>query len=246
MTSQPDKFFRDKFENYKRTPPPLAWSRIESNVQKKSKARLKSRYAIAATIILAISVFTIWLTGHDATSKSGIAKSSSIIEKPILQPPLPSPVSQDENQITSTTDPKDAITTVPKIKASSPATLEKETDIVTEEIPIATSVETRQTVVSVEIPLPSEPVQEIESSEPPIIASLTQGKKLHYSPGEIRNRFLKNQSDLTVTKPGKQEKGFNKILAFAGNINYATAYGDLRQLKNEILSFPSKSEEKNQ
>lgn len=244
MTSLPDKPFRDSLEHYKKTPPPQAWNKIESSLYK-NKTRSIWISTAAAVIILMMASFILWHANESQITTPPLTVQESIETK------IPNPSPQTE----STPDPIAApeiaseLTTIPKSQkgTSSP----KEISTVRENIA------SPATVLN-EAPIdPSTPMVPVEQTAPAvetetsteIASSSLRSNKIVYSSSEVNSRFLKKEN---ANSPGIihkapetiQEKAstpIQKIIDIAANLKYEeNALGELREMKNEILSLPRK------
>jgi hypothetical protein len=75
-----------------------------------------------------------------------------------------------------------------------------------------------------------------------VASSSVRSNKIVYSSGEVNSRFLKKDtaSGAILPPPEKPQTGIQKIMEIAANLKYEeNALGELREMKNEILSLPS-------
>lgn len=243
MTSLPDKHFRDNLEHFKKSPPPQAWSRIESGLNKnKSKGIWLS---VAATIIVLISA-SILLWHPSVTSKNSpvIAADNSIKTESANTPTATTP-QIDESTLSPAIKPTRTIHNASEKSMAvdkqhspvqEPAVAHEE---VIEEIPEEKSITKEATVSAIN-----------SSSAPESIAisdnnsSAPRSNKITYSSGEVNSRFLKKDSTVSIP-PTEKTTGIQKILDIASGFKYdESAFGDLREIKNEYLSIPIKEQTK--
>ena len=241
MTSLPDKQFRDSLEHYKKSPPPQAWDRIETGLHK-NKSRTIWVSAAAAFLLLISASFLLWHSSESQTTTPSAAMkqmSGNEITNTISVPqspraPIASPVKETDPVLVSPsqkTISKQKTTPLIQEEANATATVSNET---LSEVPIA---QTQTTAISSE-PTPR-PVTTADAS-----SSSLRSNKIVYSSGEVNSRFLKKESSASVAivpAPEKPQTGIKKIIEIASNLKYEeNALGELREMKNEILSLPRK------
>lgn len=247
MTSKPDKIFKDQLEHYRKTPPPNAWNRIEGNLHKKKNNSFRL-IPMAAAFILLASSFTLWFALQSPT-----VKPATVINQPEqkeeVNPLLyatPKIIEEQENS----PEPNEPVSTSHHITSVKPV-LKKNADLLpssNEIVPVITTIENVVVISENEDYTPHvvalqgiEAKTEQTSSVPEFTENnFIQPKKIFYSASDVNSRFLKKKNVITPEIKDKPESGFQKILDFAGNLNYETAYGEVRQMKNEIFSIPVK------
>src|SRR5688572_251240 len=102
MTSQPDKLFRDKLENFQRPAPAAAWERIESGLNKNHTKGLWMKIA-AGLLLLAISVFLLWPSASTEISQPvSVVPQNKAVEKNNPEKYVPANVEQEPVQQKST------------------------------------------------------------------------------------------------------------------------------------------------
>ena len=252
MTSQPDKYFRDHLQHYRKTPPENAWNRIEGNIQKKKSFTLRIR-SIAAVLITAISACCIWYALQSPASQDITNTSPNKLNKqnpPTTEKPanhteeskIIIPVSPHSNNSVTEHTTSHSIKSVKDLPAPHQQSANQVTESQIKEIEFITPESITSTEAISENIEPS-PIsitikEEIEKE------NISSGKKIFYSATDIQNRFLKKQSTI-AEESNKSASGIEKILDIAGNIRYETAFGDIRQMKNEIFSIPAKGPKNN-
>ena len=243
MTSSPDKQFRDSLEHYKKSPPPQAWTRIETGLHKKKNRSVW--YSAAAGVIVLIGATMILLRSNENPSANPLMTIEQNNNTTITNQQPVSPA------ISETIDPQTE--SVPVIQANSPKAKasKKVTPTIKEaSYPLATG--------SKEITTPGgssatgiTAVISTTVQEPVAInneaSSTTRSNKIVYSSGEVNSRFLKKEAESPVqvkekaieTTPEKPQTPIQKIIDIAANLKYEeNALGELREKKNEILSLP--------
>lgn len=256
MTSLPDKHFRDHLEHFKKSPPPQAWSRVESGLNKnKSKTIWLS---VAATIVVLVSAsILLWHSG--ATSKNlSILATNHIVKSESNYTPIAATTTQINESTTSA-----SIKPAKTIHNSSekPIAVDKQNSLV-QELNVA------QEEVIEEVPgeksIANPTAVEINSSSAPesIVvnennSTTLRSNKITYSSGEVNSRFLKKDSTSPSSyvsstpsipphpSPEKTETPIQKLLDIASVLKSEDAsLGDLREIKNEYLSLPLKTQTK--
>lgn len=238
MTSTPDNRFRDHLEHFKKSPPPQAWSRIDSGLKNKNSNRIWLS-AAAAIIILMSASFLLWRANEIQINTPVVASEyKSIIEN--------KPETSDSPTISehiSSPDIKPVVSSIEQSETTKSKnkkyTASQEEMITTAEITIETPIEKS---------VPHQMTEEINSTlapEPVVTNEITSAKsynsKIIYSSGEVNSRFLKKDTSTAVPATEKSPSGIQKLLDIASSLKYdETALGDLREMKNEILSFPHK------
>jgi hypothetical protein len=246
MTSLPDKPFRDSLENYKKAPPPQAWDRIESGLHKKKTRSIWMSIAASAFILISASFILLRSDENkidDPYTASGQKNQTEIMQESPVALSTPEPIASPGIEFEPT-----FISKSQKPISSRKGNLIKQDTgnsmaIVSNENPHENS-------------MPETAIAEITSTsteEPGIsneIASTTsRSNKIIYSSGEVNSRFLKKENTnpaSVINKspdsiPGKAAKPIQKIIDIAANLKYEeNALGELREMKNEILSLPRK------
>lgn len=240
MTSLPDKPFRDSLEHYKKSPPPQAWNRIESGLHT-TKTRNIWITSAAAVLLMISASFLLWHSRENQTPTPFIAVDQNC-ETEIIQQ---KPVTQFTNE--SISSPKIETAPVstsppPKQNPNQRITLHVQEDdnsiaSVSNETPPGVSIPPTETASII-----SEPTRSPTGTDNVASAS-PRSNKIVYSSGEVNSRFLKKESasSTIVPPPEKPQTGIKKIIEIASNLKYEeNALGELREMKNEILSLPRK------
>lgn len=225
MTSQPEKLFREKLEHFQRPAPAAAWDRIEAGLDKTNHKGLWLKIA-AGLLLLSVAAFLLWPTTENnsdvltSTPDPVVPEVHNTIPKETVTPA--SPVVEEKIAEQKTT---------PKQVRSAPAVSSEHVLVIAEEKEILPVTETiiPETIV-------------VEST-PEAIASTT----IVYTADEVNARFMKKDSPVEATPEEKKTSGIQKLMGLAYDLkNNDTAFGDLRQKKNEILALNFKEEKQGQ
>jgi len=238
MTSMPDKLFRDHLEHFKKSPPPKSWNRIESGLKTKSPNRLW--IGIAATVLVLLS--TSYLIWHSATTTNNIplVKAENTIKNE--NPPASSASTLTSKQISSPSPIlSNNITTASKKSIPDQKEKHTSTNQTAEAIIVINDVSEEKSIDGSET---SEIIISPASNESVVVndipSTTSRSNKITYSSGEVNSRFLKKDSTISVAAVEKAPTGLQKIRDIAADLKDEAAFGELRQMKNEILSFPIK------
>jgi hypothetical protein len=233
----PDKLFRNHLEHFKKSPPPQAWSRIETGLKTKSSSRLWIGIAASVLVLLCTS-FLLWHSGQTPQNVPSIVASNIITHE---NPSVTSPTPLMSEQISSSSTPSSNIQIVsekskPDQKEKNPSAQQiAEAIIVINDVPGEKTIDGRET---------SENIISSGSNESVVVndipSTTSHSNKITYSSGEVNSRFLKKDSTASVPAVEKTSAGFQKIRDIAADLKDEAAFGELRQMKNEILSFPIK------
>jgi hypothetical protein len=220
MTSQPDKLFRDKLENFQQSAPVGAWDRIESNLVRPSHKLVWIRVA-AGVALLATAAIVLWPSGK---SETDIAKTNT--EK--------HPVKKDSAQqgVEKKSEPKEEVVNRQTEPVVSPQDANTVTLAKTEkQIPVQQTNTVQDSVLISPAPETNMLIAEVQPEE------LTS-KKIVYTTDEVNAKFLKKKLPPKATPDNKDASGIQKLigLAYAAK-NSEAGLGDLRQKKDDILAL---------
>lgn len=229
MTSQPEKLFRDKLEDFQKPAPPLAWDRIEAKLAGSQPKGLWLKIA-AGVMLLSVATFLLWpsrQTNHPEVLTKAI--------DPVVKPKESSP---------EITVPQQATTQTPERNVSEKKIKPREPKVATEDAPVL--------VAEIVAPLENNewmetevPAKEVPAETKPeeVIASTT----LVYSAEEVNARFLKKELPVQATPEEKKSSGIQKLMGLAYDLKHTeSGIGDLRQKKNEILALNFKEDKREQ
>lgn len=229
MTSQPEKLFRDKLENFQKPAPPLAWDRIEANLEGSQPKGLWLKIA-AGVMLVSVATFLLWPSSQ-TDNPEVLTKASDPIVKPKESSPESTVLQQSPVQATEQTVSKK------KIKP-------KETKVTPEDAPVlvAELVVTNEISEWIETEVPADVVP-AETKPEEVLASTT----LVYPVEEVNARFLKKESPVQATPEEKKSSGIQKLMGLAYDLKHTeSGIGDLRQKKNEILALNFKEDKRGQ
>lgn len=247
MKQQPDKLFRDKLSQFSKTAPESAWSRIESSAQ----ARPFPYYKVAAAASLVLLGIAWYALKPANVANDNLAldavNSSTPTELPEAKNTNPIAEPEASTMITSATTKKDTITSIAKVPQR--PTLKSETTTALVEI------ESKQEVIT-----PSEINIDIESGELKIVeesaafAEITPAEDVTelmtdrnnvvivLSAAETEEYLVKN-SDPDATSGKKTTSTLKKVWSRAKDLkSNQSPFGDLRQMKDELLALNFKSD----
>lgn len=233
MTSQPDKLFREKLENFQRPAPAAAWDRIEKNLSKPSRTIIWLRIA-AGVAILATAAVLVWPSGKNPEA---LAETKN---KPVVTPvdTVKEPELRKEDTVNKQQTPgkkkivRDVVPTInhqPVAKVETP--VQKSKQVVKDSIAIAIDPvsQPKELVAEIVTPVKAEPSNTIV-----------------YTNREVNAKFLKKKLSPEATPEDKDASGIQKLigLAYAAK-NSEGGLADLRQKKDDFLalSFGKKKSE---
>lgn len=231
MTSQPDKLFREKLENFQRPAPAAAWDRIEKNLSKPSRTIIWLRIA-AGVAILATAAVLVWPAGKNPEV---LAETKN---KPVVTPVDTVKESQmkKEDTVNKQQTPgkkkivRDVVPTInhqPVAKVETP--VQKSEQVVNDSIAINPVSQPKELVAEIVTPVKAE-----------------SSNTIVYTNREVNAKFLKKKLSPEATPEDKDASGIQKLigLAFAAK-NSEGGLADLRQKKDDFLalSFGKKKSE---
>lgn len=237
MTSSPDKLFRDGLGEYRKPASDSAWERIETRLQRKQQKILWLRIAASITLIVAVS-FILWPVrkGIEGAATNSEVSTDLLVDK--------------GSKVFPEADPFTAIPSLPKVPVpDEKANTQKQTvknphhpfKSAREILPVDFQPEGMGSLISVQVesisdqdPRPAEAtIVSIAHPGPP-----TTGMYLTYSAMDVQIKFRKKHLPIETTQEKKSSTAMQKVMALAYELkNDDSTYGDLRQKKNEILSF---------
>jgi hypothetical protein len=259
MNQQPDKFFRDKLENYQQPAPSRAWDKIETELEKKTHKGLW--WKIAASLLLtALVSYTLWM---------GMSKHDTNQTATTTEPKTQKPVHKETPATTTPTEPATPAISpqVKKDPASSGVALQSKRkptihgahknealqQAEKKEAPQSTSVSPDESaygdgvvnsVATVTVtpqpaaPAIAEPSTPVDVAPKKIILTVTAAQS---------EKYLDKVALAEATSEEKKPSTFQKLLKKADDLkNNQDPFGGLRQRKNEILALNFKNEKRGQ
>lgn len=234
MKQQPDSLFREKLQNLEHPAPEAAWSRIEMAVAQ--KRGIPWMRVAAAVLLLAVAGASTWY---------------------VIQEPMPN---QNQTLVTNGNNaldnPKDSTISEPKP--------EEQDSVIPASPEISQPKHLAQTSERTPMDRYAEPVTDVDDSEPIALAAASPAE-LQPAPIQdtlppttqddttplmdaderitmviepnVSERYLKKTFD-QATGDDKKSSGIRKLLDKAGELkNDQDPFGDLRQMKNEVLAL---------
>jgi len=217
MTSQPDKLFREKLENFQRPASVAAWDRIESGLDKNQSKGLWLKFA-AGVSVFAVATYLLWpadpMENQQATNTKQVTPKTESTENNSSEKITPTITKQ--NQASHKAATKNRI-----IKKDEPVLVTEKTQATPESNPVAVIESTAVQVA----------VVETNTNE-------TSSKTIVYTADEVNARFLRKKSTSEATTAEKKTSSMQKLMGLAYTIkNPENGLGDLRQKKDEILAL---------
>jgi hypothetical protein len=224
MTSQPEKLFRDKLENFQRPAPAAAWERIESNLDKTSNKKLWLKIA-AGLLLLTVAGFLL-----RPAQTSGPAETVSQTDKTkTVTPQKENVVENNQNNVQ------------PVVADQAPI---KKSDKPKTKTEVVNSIEPEQSVATVEktevLPENNFTVEPIENTPAIVVAEAKAepSTTIVYTAEEVNARFMKKNVSSEATTQEKKPSGIQKLMGLAYDLkNNENGLRDLRQKKDEILAL---------
>jgi hypothetical protein len=216
MTSQPDKLFRDKLENFQQSAPAAAWERIEAGLEKNQHKGLWMKIA-AGLLLLSVAAFLLWPTTpsentHQVTNTTQVIPENERIEK-----------NKKEENAPTLTAKQD-----PVKKRIAP---KKQNDVVKKDEPVLVAESIENNALFIE-PIETVAVVEINSAEK------VSSRTILYTAEEVNAKFMRKKSPSEATSVAKKSSGIQKLMGLAYDLkNNTNGLGDLRQKKDEILAL---------
>lgn len=215
MTSQPDKLFRDKLENFQRPAPVGAWDKLSSNLARPDKKIIWLRIAAGIALITAVSI-ALWPAGEEK-QRMALKDPTPVVKKDSTQQSIVAEL-KEEQQIDRN---KLAKTERPRISKQKPSpSLPEKTQVVEEQV---ISVPEQQELVAT--------VNEPEEKE-------NTATTIVYTTAEVNSKFLKKKLSPEATPQTEDASHVQKLigLAYAAK-NSETGLGNLRQKKDDLLAL---------
>ncbi len=229
MTTQPDKLFQHKLNDFQQQAPHAAWERIEAGLDK-SNSKPRWIKIAASLVVLAVATFLLWPneSSYSKLSLTGTndpVKKTDAIKKNTIK--LTVPTIGTEKRTEKETKPHDKV--YKKNKLSLTANV-KEIAIENINAPIEQPEIEAPAVVA---------VTDIHSAE------ISPSKTIIYTAGEVNAKFLRKKLPGEATTEEKKSSGIQKLMGYAYTLkNNNNGMGDLRQKKDEILALNFLSQEK--
>jgi hypothetical protein len=219
MTSQPDKLFREKLENFSTPVPTAAWGRIEAGLDQPGRSFWWVKIAASITLV-GVAAFLLWPSA--TTQQTEIALLTKPIESttPIVKEPTTTAtknISVAEKPEQKTTQSKNVvINTIAVEEINSEILVAEVTAAQTEIIPTENSV--------------TETIAQVDET--------VESQTIIYSAEEVNAKFLKKEVVAEATTEEKKTSGIQKLIGVAYTLASADAgLGNIRQRKDEVLAL---------
>lgn len=271
MTSPPDKLFRQGLEHYQKPAPGSAWERIESGLDKKKHKSPWFKIAAGVLIVIVTSAVILQFNRTDSStatvsiesdlvSTEQLAVSSrqsavdssqlnSIVERSrnnqldvVNKNPPVVERSRNEPSRNSLQSPVTSHQLAVSSQQSSASTYKSNTP---DESQMAATPEADKTSIELTSLSQVEITNEISTTK---VASDSKRTNITYTAEEVNAKYLKKESTTEATPEKKNTSGLQKVIDLALDLkNEGSVLGDIREKKNEWLSFniPSNKRETN-
>jgi hypothetical protein len=231
MKQQPDSLFREKLRNLEHPAPEGAWSRIEMAVEQ--KRGLPWMRVAAAVLLLALASASTWYVIQEPKPNQTLVKKGNNV--------------LDDTNDSAITEPKpeeqdSAIRTPPEIsqpkhlaQTSERTPMDRNTE------PVTDHDDSEPYVLAEASPeLQPAPIQDthplIPQDDPTPVMDADERITMVIEPN-VSERYLKKTFD-QATDDDKKSSGIRKLLDKASELkNDQDPFGDLRQMKNEVLAL---------
>jgi len=248
MNQQPDKFFRDKLQNYDPPVPPAAWNRVAGNLKRKNNTGLFLRIA-AALLLLATGTLLIYPVSKTDDNKFASATSETAADTSATQ-------RNNETDDQRTQPARDGENTPPQtaedagLQKHEPdkahVTKRKENPLATQlpepALPITVITDKPEQYIAA---LETEVQQTAEQHQEPQQGQTTTRKSVTivFSAEEVNQKYLAKKQEPEATDEQPQASGLKKLLDKAYDLKHnQDLLGSLRQKKNEILALNFRNE----
>jgi hypothetical protein len=264
MNEQPDKLFRKKLSSFEKPAPPAAWDRIEAGLAGSKKSSVPYWRVAAAVLVVATFSFLIINNKKEATPPQIAHDAGEQQPDASKSPAQQSPTRTDSGNITVPLD--DAETsehqgvergeTKPPI--AEPLDSHRSNERPKSPAPDHTQVKERQTSPSPVPPTRPEGINETLAENASQFPSDTMNDPIPVgtpsSPAresitlvmtvDDTNAYLKKNAEGGATSGSRKTSTLKRVLQKASELknNDQDPFGDLRQMKNEILALNFKSE----
>lgn len=226
MTSQPDKLFRDKLENFQRPASVAAWDRIESGLNKNQSKGIWLKFA-AGISVFAVATYLLWpndqIENQQAINTNPVTPKTESAEKNTSEKITPTIAKENPTSQKAITKNKSNKKAEPVLTAEVENKIKQETSVVIEPTEVQVA------------------VAETNTNE------TAPAKTILYTAEEVNAKFLRKKSPSEATASPEKSSGIQKLMGLAYTLkNPDNGIGDLRQKKDEILAlnFLSTKEDK--
>jgi hypothetical protein len=254
-----DHLFKNKLQDHTRIPSAEAWDRLEKELEKKENPRAFTWWHMAAAItLLAVAGVIFWQQKSDPQM---IADTKEVVEIDSTSEALKNGkeadllVSEDSAPKAVTTEEESELKQIvpspqPQVAQNTPQQQEtrKELDKAEQQRKGLPSVDKDNiaTLTEKTVDIPTVNPSEMETVEVVAKNSPAQEDNLRFSIEEFDEALITNNgSDDSTTNAESKKKGFKKLWASVKTGQFIeTGIGDLREAKDELLSFNKEETEK--
>jgi cytoskeletal protein RodZ len=226
MTSQPDKLFRDKLENFQRPAPAGAWNKIEQNISKPKRAIVWLR-AAAGIALLTTAAILIWPTQPAEQQITKVQDSDPVK----ANQPAQTPAVKEEPALKKEVSPKHSDKQITPAHAAHKKTVTPSKEVQKKNKEFTTDVHDAP-----DVDVPQTNTQVAERVTPEVKQPVST--VIVYTADEVNAKFLKKKLPPEATPESKEASGIQKLigLAYAAK-NSEAGLGDLRQKKDDLFAF---------
>lgn len=232
MNEQPDRLFREKFQDYRPAVAPETWMRIHQHLQQKERPRLWLKIA-AGLLLLSVAAVLIY-RAQPGTAEPILAASEETLPRPQERQPPVAEGHQDKTQEKKQT---------PVVKRETNRRVAGNTAV--DPAPESTPPAETETVPS-ETPVVIEPVL----AEGPAMEVAPRERKRYtivMTASEVNEKYLTKKNNVEATAGGKEASTLQKLLDRAYELkNNEGAIGSLRHKKDEILAMNFRNEKRHE
>ena len=215
MTSQPDRLFRDKLENFQRPASVAAWEKIESGLNKNQSKGIWLKFAAGLTLF-AVATYVLWPA--DQIENQQVSNST------LVSPKTENAQKNNPEKVIPVTPTESA---TPKAVAKNKSAKKPQPVFTSESLKENEETDPEPVVVQIE---PGVQVAVVETETPT--------KTIVYTAEEVNAKFLRKKSPGEATVSEKKTSGIQKLIGLAyTRKNPDQGLGDLRQKKDEILAL---------
>ena len=227
MNQQPDRFFRERLENFQIPVPSTAWQRVDNKLRKKNSTPLFLK--IAASILLIMAATALFWSSRKNDDRQIAQTPEQTIVSPKQRETLPLVSSPDTvEKAIATTEKKTPAGAARKPTNQHPPRRQK---FISDDILLTTGEKPRIPLVELREPVITRRVVTASTHE-------DEGVTLFYSVEEVNQKYLDKKALAEATSRDEKSSTLKKLLGKAYDLkNTQDPFGTLRQRKNEILAL---------
>jgi hypothetical protein len=272
MTSPPDKLFRDGLEHHRKAAPASAWDRIESGLDRKRNRSPWMKIAAGLILLIATAGAILQFNRTDSSTDTASIESDIVSSEQLAVGSLQSAV--DSSQLNSIVERSrnnqlDVVNKNHPVGERTRAERSRSSRNEPSRNSLQSAVTSPQLAVSSQISVTPDESMQAGAPEPDKtsieLTSLSQAEitneismtevapdskrtNITYTAEEVNAKYLKKESTPEATPEKKNTSGLQKVIDLALDFKYeGSVLGDIREKKNELLSFnmPSNKRETN-